>query len=90
VSHRPGVGGALKAMRNSAHEANRVWLEPGPLKGVVKTVSMDRKADAQALFGECRRQGGLTLLTWPRPNREHTPRRRARLRRLTWPRSKRR
>jgi len=78
----------LKAMRNSAHDATRVGLETGPLKGVVKTVSMDRKAAAQALFLECRRPRGLTRLTWPRPKRDHTPRRRASIRRLTWPRYK--
>jgi hypothetical protein len=83
------VVGALKAMRNSAYDATRVGLETGPLKGLVKTVIMDRKAAAQALFLECRRPRGMTLLTWPRPNRDHTPRRRARLRRLTWPRYKR-
>jgi hypothetical protein len=83
------VLGAFKAMRNSAHEAKRLWLETGRLKGVVRTVIMDRKADEQALFCELRRQRGMTLLTWPRRNSAHTARRRAMIRLLNRPRSKR-
>lgn len=63
VSHSPVVLGAFKAMRNSAHDAKRLWWETGPLKGVVQTVMMDSKADDQALVFEFRRQRGMTLLT---------------------------
>jgi hypothetical protein len=72
VSHRPCVLGAFKDMRNSAHEAKRLWLETGHLQGVVTTVVMDRKADDQALFAEFQRQRGMTLLTTPRKNSDHT------------------
>jgi len=87
VSHAPVVLGACKAMRNSAHEAKRLWWETGHLKGLVQTVMMDSKADDQALFGEFRRQRGMTLLTWPRRNRDHTAKRRAMIRLLHSPRS---
>jgi hypothetical protein len=90
VSHRPGGGlGAFKAMRNSAHDAKRLWWETGHLKGLVQTVMMDSQADDQALFGEFCRPRGLTLLTWPRRNSNHTVRRRAMLRLLHRPRDKR-
>jgi hypothetical protein len=72
VSHSPCVLGAFKYMRNSAHEAKRLWLETGHLQGVVTTVIMDGKADDQALFAECQRQRGMTLLTTPRKNSDHT------------------
>ena len=89
VAHRPVVLGAFKAMRNSAHEAKRLWWETGHLKGLVQIVMMDRKADDQALFCEFRRQRGMTLLTWPRRNSDHTARRRAMIRLLNRPRYKR-
>lgn len=72
VSHSPCVLGAFKYMRNSAHEAKRLWLETGHLQGVVTTVIMDGKADDQALFAEFQRQRGMTLLTTPRKNSDHT------------------
>jgi hypothetical protein len=86
VSHGPVVLGAFKAMRNSAHEATRRWWETGPLKGLVQTGMMDSKADDQALFLEFRRQRGMTLLTWPRRNSDHTARRRAMIHLLNRPR----
>jgi hypothetical protein len=43
VSHSPCVLGAFKYMRNSAHEAKRVWLEMGHLRGIIETVNMDGK-----------------------------------------------
>jgi hypothetical protein len=89
VSHRPVVLGAVKAMRNSAHEAKRLWWATGHLQGLVQTVMMDSKADDQALFFEFHRQRGMTLLTWPRRNSDHTVRRRAMLRLLNRPRHKR-
>jgi hypothetical protein len=72
VSHRPCVLGAFKDMRNSAHEAKRLWWETGHLRGVVETVIMDGKADDQDLFAEFQRPRGMTLLTTPRKNSDHT------------------
>jgi hypothetical protein len=72
VSHRPCVLGAFKYMRNNAHEAKRLWLETGHLRGIIETVIMDGKADDQALFAEFQRQRGMTLLTTPRKNSDHT------------------
>ena len=72
VSHAPCVLGAFKYIRNSAHEAKRLWLETGHLRGVVTTVIMDGKADDQALFAEFQRQRKMTLLTTPRKNSDHT------------------
>jgi predicted lipid carrier protein YhbT len=46
-------------MRNSGHEAKRLWLETGKLKGLMTTVLMDRKADNQALFFERQRQRNI-------------------------------
>jgi hypothetical protein len=86
----PVGAGAFKAMRNSAHEAIRLWLETGHLKVLVKTVIMDSMVDDQALFFEFRRQRGMTLLlNWPRHNSDHTPKRRAMRRMVTKPRDKR-
>jgi hypothetical protein len=72
VSHRPCVLGAFTYMGNSAHEAKRLWLETGHLRGIIETVIMDGKADDQALFAEFQRQRGMTLLTTPRKNSDHT------------------
>jgi hypothetical protein len=72
VSHSPCVLGAFKYIRNSAHEAKRLWLETGPLQGIVETVMMDGKADDKDLFAEFQRQRGMTLLTTPRKNSDHT------------------
>jgi hypothetical protein len=59
-------------MRNRAHEAKRLWLKTGSLRGVVTTVMMDGRADDQALFAEFQRQRGMTLLTTPRRHSDHT------------------
>ena len=72
VSHNPCLLGAFKYMRNSAHEAKRLWWETGQLRGLVTTVIMDGKADDQALFAEFQRQRQMTLLTTPRNNSDHT------------------
>jgi hypothetical protein len=72
VSHSPCLLGAFKYMRNSAHEAKRLWWEAGQLRGLVTTVIMDGRADDQALFAEFRRQHKMTLLTTPRTNSDHT------------------
>jgi hypothetical protein len=76
VSHDPCVLGAFKYIRNSAHEATRLWLETGQLRGVVETVIMDSKADDHALFAEFQRQRGMTLLTTPRKHCDRTADRR--------------
>jgi hypothetical protein len=72
VAHSPCVLGAFKYIRNSAHEAKRLWLETGHLRGVITTVVMDGKADDQALFSEFQRQREMTLVTTPRKNSDHT------------------
>jgi hypothetical protein len=72
VSHSPCLLGAFKYMRNSAHEAKRLWWETGHLRGLVETVMMDSKADDQDLFAEFQRQRGMTLLTTPRQQSART------------------
>jgi hypothetical protein len=72
VSHSPCLLGAFTYMRNSAHEAKRLWWETGQLRGLVTTVIMDGTADDQALFAEFQRQRQMTLLTTPRSNSNHT------------------
>jgi hypothetical protein len=72
VSHSPCLLGAFKYMRNSAHEAKRLWWATGQLRGLVTTVIMDGRADDHALFAEFRRQRQMTLLTTPRKNSGHT------------------
>jgi hypothetical protein len=72
VSHSPCVLGAFKYMRNSAQKATRLWLETGHRRGMVETVMMDGKADDQDLFAEFQRQRGMTLLTTPRKESDHT------------------
>lgn len=59
-------------MPNGGHEAKRLWLETGQLRGLVETVLMDSKADDQALFREFQRQRGILLLTVPRRHRNPT------------------
>jgi hypothetical protein len=85
VSHHPCGVGAFKYMHNSAHEAKRLWLETGHLPGVVTTVIMDGKADDQALFAEFQRQCGMTLLTTPRQNSDHSEARQQRIHVLNLP-----
>lgn len=89
VSHPPCVLGAFKFIRHSAHEANRRWLETGHLRGVITPVLMDRKADDQDLFAEFQRQRGMTLLTTPRTNSEHTAERKAMIKILHQPNNRR-
>lgn len=59
VACQSRMRGAFKWMRNSGHEAKRMWLETGKLKGLIDTVLMDSKADDQALFFELQRQRGI-------------------------------
>jgi hypothetical protein len=89
VSHRPCVLGAFKYMRNSAHEAKRLWWETGHLRGVIETVIMDGKADDKDLFAEFQRQRGMTLLTTPRKNSDHTTERRQMISVLNQPKNRR-
>jgi hypothetical protein len=65
--------GAFKWMRNSSHEAKRMGLETGKLKGLITTVLMDSKADDQALFREFQRQRQILLLTTPRKGADKSP-----------------
>jgi hypothetical protein len=65
--------GAFKWMRNSGHEAKRMWMETGKLKGLITTVLMDSKADDQALFREFQRQRQMLLLTTPRKGADKSP-----------------
>ena len=89
VSHSPCLLGAFKYIRHSAHEAKRLWLETGQLRGVVETVLMDGKADDQDLFAEFQRQRQMTLLTTPRKNSDHTAARPQRLNVLHQPNNRR-
>ena len=67
--------GTCKWMRNSSHEAKRMWLETGKLKGLITTVLMDSKADDQALFFELQRQLHILLRTTTRKGQDKSPKR---------------
>jgi hypothetical protein len=73
VACQSRVLGAFKWMRNSGHEAKRMWIETGKLKGLIDTVLMDSKADDQALFFELQRQRGILLLTTTRKGTDKSP-----------------
>ena len=75
VACKNRILGAFKWMRNSAHEAKRMWMETGKLKGLITTVRMDSKADDQGLFFEFQRQRQMVLLTTPRKGADKSPRR---------------
>src|SRR4051812_41925751 len=62
-------------MRNSDHEAKRMWLETGKLKGLITIILMDSKADDQALFFELQRQRHIRLLTTTRKGKDKSPKR---------------
>jgi hypothetical protein len=81
--------GAFKYRRNSAHEAKRLWWETGHLRGLVETVMLDSKADAQELFTAFQRQRGMTLLPTPRKNSDHTEERQHMIKVLTLPQNRR-
>jgi|RhiMetStandDraft_8_1073273.scaffolds.fasta_scaffold13022_2 hypothetical protein len=89
VSHSPCLLGAFKYIRNSAHEAKRLWLETGQLRGLVETVIMDGKAEDQDLFAEFQRQRKMTLLTTPRKHRDHTAARQQMINVLNQPKNRR-
>jgi hypothetical protein len=84
----PGGAGRVQGQAAQCARSQTMVGETGPLKGLVKTVRMDSKADDQALFFEFHRQRGMTLLTWPRCNSNHAVRRRAMIRLLNRPRDK--
>jgi len=67
--------GVFKWLRNSAHEAKRMWLETGTLKGLSAPVLMDSKADDKDLFFEFQRQRQMLLLTTPRKGADKSPKR---------------
>jgi hypothetical protein len=67
--------GTFQWMRNSGHEAKRMWLETGKLKGLMTTVLMDSKADDQAWFFELQRQRHILLLTTTRKGKDKSPKR---------------
>lgn len=90
VSHGPCVLGAFQYISNSAHEATRLWLETGPLRGVVETVIMDGKAADQALFAEFQRPRGMILVTTPRQHSDHPAARPPMITRLNRPQHRRR
>lgn len=73
VACRTRMLGAFKGMRNSGHEAKRMWLETGRLKGLIMTVLMDSRADDQGLFREFQRQRGILLLTTARKGADKSP-----------------
>ena len=73
VACRHRILGAFKWMRNSGNEAKRMWLETGKLKGLIRTVLMDSKADDKDLFFELRRQRKMLLLTTPRKGADKSP-----------------
>jgi hypothetical protein len=85
VSPSPCLLGAFKSMRNSAHEATRLWWETGQLRGLVTTVIMDGKADEQALLAAFQRPRKMPLVTTPRKPSDHTAARQRMIRVLNLP-----
>jgi hypothetical protein len=65
--------GACKWRRHSAHEAKRMWLETGKLKGLMTTGLMDSKAAEQALFVQMPRPRRILLLTTTRQGADKSP-----------------
>jgi hypothetical protein len=76
-------------MRNRGHEAKRLWLETGQLKGLMTTVLMDRKADDQALLFELQRQRHILLLTTTSKGKDKSPKRKRRIKVLQQQKNKR-
>jgi len=73
TSHKHSVLGCFVWMPNSANEAKRMWLETSHLKGKVKYVAMDSKADDADLFREFKRQRKVNMITCCRENMDKTP-----------------
>jgi hypothetical protein len=68
TSHKVPVLGCFFWMKNSANEAKRMWREASRLKGTIKYVAMDSKADDYDLFSEFKRQHRINLVTSCRQN----------------------
>lgn len=77
--------GTVKWRRNRGHEAKRMWLETGKLKGLITTVLMDSKADDQALFFERQRQRHILFLTTTRKGKDKSPNRKRMIKVLQQP-----
>lgn len=76
VTHQIPVLGSFIWMRNSAHEAKRLWAETGFYTGALNTVVMDSKADDRTLFRELKEERQMTLVTRCRKGMNKTPERR--------------
>jgi hypothetical protein len=72
-------------MRTSGHEAKRLWLETGKLKGLLTTVLMDSKADDHALFFERQRQRLILVRTTTRKGQDKSPNRKRMIKVLQQP-----
>jgi hypothetical protein len=72
TSHKHPVLGCFVWMRNSAHEAKRMWLETFHLKDQVNYIAMDSKADDADLFREFKRQRKMNLITSCRATMDKT------------------
>jgi hypothetical protein len=72
-------------MRTSGHEAKRLWLETGKLKGLLTTVLMDSKADDHALFFERQRQRHILVRTTTRKGQDKSPNRKRMIKVLQQP-----
>jgi len=83
VACRHRIRGVFKWMRNSAHEANRMGLETGKLKGLMTTGRMDSKAEDQARFFQMQRQRRILLLTTTRKGTDKSPARKRMIKGLT-------
>ena len=89
VACRNRIRGVFKWMRNRAHEAKRLWLETGQLKGLITTGLMDSKAADQALFFQRQRQRRILLLTTTRQGTDKSPARKRMIKGLTQRKNKR-
>lgn len=83
VACRNRLLGVFQWRRNSAHEAKRLWLDTGKLKGLMTTGLMDSKADDQALFFQMQRQRRILLLTTTRQGTDKSPARKRMITGLT-------
>lgn len=75
-SHNVVVLGCFMRMKNSGHEAKRMWFETSYYQGIAEYIVMDSEADDYGLFGELRRQSKMTLITECRNNMIKTQERR--------------
>lgn len=82
VTHDIPFVGCFQWMRNSGNEAKRLWREVGGLRGLVRHVCMDSKADDQDLYREFLKQRGMQLVTYPNAKHDKSPQRREMIRTL--------